>query len=161
MKSLLVVLIIIAFGVIGYKQKEKLINQKKLIDKIKEYVLFYDSNLSVFKNDLTMINSSYINMQNNKSANNVLFILKNDNLYQYNYELLKIKLKNCNELELITSFFRTIGSLEYKDEKTKNSEMINVLKNASMRFDNDIRTKGDLYFKILLAVGAVIGILIW
>ena len=45
--------------------------------------------------------------------------------------------------------------------KNKSEEMINSLCGMSKRLNNDIRFKGDLYFKILLAVGAVLAILIW
>ncbi len=161
MKYILIVSIVIIFGYIGFKQKQKIINQKKLVENIIEYITFYNSNLSVFKTNLFEINSKYIIMQNNKNANNTSFILKNGNLYQYNYEFLKKSLLNLTELNLICTYFNEVGKFDYDTEKAKSNEILKVLSGAKQRLQNEIKSKGDLYFKLLLAIGAVIAIIIW
>ena len=71
MKYVLMVLIIFIFGYIGYKKKHNITNQKNIIDDIKDYIVFYDSNISVFKTNLVEINSRYIIQQNNKNAQTI------------------------------------------------------------------------------------------
>lgn len=161
MKYLLMIFIILIFGSIGYAIKKKIINQKRLIDEIKNYLVFYQNNLLVFQTDLCEINNRYIIMQNNKSANNYKFILKNNNLYEYNMNFIKTQLNNIVENEIIISYFDTIGKYNYDIEKQKVSEVIKVLNKISDNLAKEIEMKGGLWFKILLSIGLVVAILIW
>lgn len=161
MKYLLMIIIVLGFGLFGYYQKQKIKNKNKLVQLIIDYVNFYDANLSVFKNDLFEINNNFIIMQNNKNANINNLVIKNADLFQINHEMLHGCLKKDNELSLIVNYFHLIGRGEYDDEKTKNAEMIRLLEKMQKRTTEEIKTKGDMNLKIILAVGAVIAILIW
>jgi len=161
MKYILIISIVVIFGYVGFKQKQKIIKQKILIENIIEYITFYDSNLSVFKTNLFEINSKYIIMQNNKNANNISFITKNAGLFEYNYNFLKKSLSNLMELNLIIRYFENIGKLDYDTEKEKSNEILRVLSTTKQKLNDEIKSKGDLYFKLLLSIGAVIAIVIW
>lgn len=161
MKYILMIIIVFSFGLIGFHKKQKIKNKNKLIQLMIDYVNFYDANLSVFKNDLFEINNTFIITQKNKSANTSDLIIKNDNLFKINNELLQRYFRKDNELAVLLGYFQTIGKSEYNEEKTKNIEIKNVFDKMLKRTTEEIKTKGEMTVKLLLSVGAVIAILLW
>jgi len=161
MKYCFLILIVVLFGAIGYYSKFKLINQKRIIAAIKNYVEFYDSNITIFKVNLIDINNKYIIMQNNKNAKINIFKTNSANICEFNINLIKNSLYNIQEIEVIERYFLQIGTGNYEYEKNKNKQLLEFLNKLKVAVDSDIKTKGELKFKILLAVGAVIAILLW
>ena len=161
MKYFILILIVGIFGAFGNHYKKVFIIRKRLIEDIINYIDFYDANISVFKNDLLEINNKYIIVQNNKTANKCNILIKNNNFYTYNYEFFKKYLSTNIGFSVVDNYFRQIGKSEYIDEKNKNSELKRTLLNQLKKCENEIKTKGDLVLKILLAIGAVIAIILW
>jgi len=161
MKYILIIVLVVLFGYFGYSKKQKIIIQYKFINFLKDYISFYDSNISVFKNDLIKINQDYIIMQNNKSAIKEFIIIKNANKYEFDIDYLENTLLYSSEKMLLKKYFQTIGKSEYNDEKLKNKEIIIILNELSKKIEIDIKQKGDLGFKLMLAIGAVISIILW
>ncbi len=161
MKYFLIIFIIVLFGAVGYARKRKIVYQINVVQDIIKFIEFYESNLSVFKNNLIEIFNKYIIMQNNKNAINNIIILKNNNIFEINQESLKKEFDNIQEKDVLMAYFFKLGQGEFDDEKIKNKEMKNSLKSLLEKLTLDKKMKGDLFFKIMLAIGCVISILIW
>lgn len=161
MKYILIISLLFLFGYIGYNKKQKIISQYKFINFLKDYISFYDSNISVFKNDLIKINQDYLIMQNNKNAINEFILIKNANKYEFNIDYLENMLLYNSEKMLLKKYFQTIGNSEYDNEKLKNKEIIIILNELSKKIEIDIKQKGDLGFKLMIAIGAIISIILW
>ena len=72
--------------------------------------------------------------------------------------------KDIFELELktlIQNYFDQIGKSEYEFEFDKIKNFISVIEDKIKIAEENKKQKGDLYFKLSLAVGVVIGVLIW
>ncbi len=160
-KYVLMISIVAVFGWVGYSRKKHFIDAKSYVVFIKEYVQFYNANLLVFKNDLEKINNEYIIMQNNKTANNINFSLKNHKIEQFEQEFIKSELKKLNENTLIFNYFESIGAGEYEDELNKNEAILKVLNHLENQLTVDIKQKGELGLKLMLAIGAVVAVVIW
>jgi len=100
-------------------------------------------------------------MQNNKNAKINIFKTNSANICEFNINLIKNSLYNIQEIEVIERYFLQIGTGNYEYEKNKNKQLLEFLNKLKVAVDSDIKTKGELKFKILLAVGAVIAILLW
>lgn len=161
MKILLVILIVVLSGWVGYRYKLKHIKQLNALKEILNYSNYIKDNLTLFKNNIEEININYINMHKNKNANNIQINQNNVNNMQ-NY--LQILQKDIFELELkmlIQNYFNQIGKSEYEFEFDKIKNFIAVIENKIKIAEENKKQKGDLYFKLSLAVGVVIGVLIW
>lgn len=161
MKYIVLVFIVAIFGILGYQKKRFYLNQKKTLQSLIDYVIYYDANLSVLKNNLTQINDDYLITHNNKNANIYNILLKNNNIYQFNLKIIKNTLFNLNQSSVIINYLQHIGMSEYENEKNKNKEILEVLNNALVKCGENIINRGELYFKIMLAIGAIFAILIW
>ena len=161
MKILLVSFIIIVSGYIGYQYKMKFFKQLKTINDLKEYCIYFKDNLVLFKNNICEININYINMHKNKNANNVLFIKNNMCLNQINLKYLQNTIYNHGLYSEIQTYFLSQGKGEYEHEVFKINELLDILNRELICTKDDLKQKGDLYFKLILAIGAVISILIW
>lgn len=161
MKYVILVSIVLLFGWFGYLKKQKYVMRKNIIQNIKEYINFYDSNLSVLKTDLEKINQDYLIMQELKSANKYNFLIKNNYIFNFDYIILKNNLESTGHYLLIENYLKSLGSADCEYEKKKNLEMKTTLNSILESCDYDIKNKGELYFKVMLAMGVVIAILIW
>ena len=161
MKILLVILIVALSGWVGYRYKLKYIKQLNALKEILNYSNYIKDNLTLFKNNIEEININYINMHKNKNANNIQINQNNINNVQ-NY--LQILQKDIFEFELnilIQNYFNQIGKSEYEFEFDKIKNFISVIENKIKIAEENKKQKGDLYFKLSLAVGVVVGVLIW
>ena len=161
MKILLVILIVALSGWVGYRYKLKHIKQLNALKEILNYSTYIKDNLTLFKNNIEEIHINYINTHKNKNANNIQINQNNINNMQ---KYLQILQKDIFELELkilIQNYFDQIGKSEYEFEFDKIKNFISVIEDKIKIAEENKKQKGDLYFKLSLAVGVVIGVLIW
>lgn len=161
MKILLVSFIIVVSGYIGYQYKMRFLKQLKTINDLKDYCIYFKDNLVLFKNNIVEININYINTHKNKNANNMLFIKNNTHLNQINLKYLQNTIYNNALYSAIETYIFTQGKGEYEHEVFKINEVLEILNRELICTKDDLKQKGDLYFKLILAVGVVISILIW
>ena len=161
MKLLLVMIVVCLCGVIGYKYKMKYVNQLNALKELKKYCLYFKDNLYLFKNNIQEINNNYIIMHKNKNANNYQNKLNNTHVMCDYIKILQNNIFN-NELNfVIDNYFLCLGNNEYNYEIDKLTEFILVVDREENITEKQLKEKGDLYFKLSLALGVVGGILIW
>ena len=61
----------------------------------------------------------------------------------------------------IKKYFSVQGNNEYEYEILKINELLEILKREVNTTKDDLKQKGDLYFKLILAAGVVLSILMW
>ena len=76
-------------------------------------------------------------------------------------EILKNNLNNESVFYQTKNYLDSIGKNEYDYEKEKNKNFKEYIKQQIAIFEDEITKKGNLGFKIMLAIGAVVVILIW
>ncbi len=152
MKLFLIFLIILCFGSVGYFYKVSIKKENEKYKFLLDYVRYLNANITLFKRDIIEINNNFKIMQKNKTANNIPFNLNNISNNQY--------LDNFND-KIVQDFLTSLGQNEYEFEKEKIIEFEKYVLNKVDKLTVDIKNKGDLFFKIMLSIGAVIGILIW
>ena len=161
MKVVLVLIVIVAFGVVGYLYKQKLKNELNFFKFINEFIEYFKSNMTFFKCDIIEIIDKFIIMQNNKNAKYINLFLKNKNLYIINKDFILKQITNKETVETIYKYLTLCGKSEYDFEKEKNENFKVYINNLIIGSEKIYREKGGLIFKLLLAIGSVIGILIW
>lgn len=161
MKYIIIVCVIFISGIIGYIIKLRFRNQKELLCYIKNYLEFLAVNISVYQNDIPTITNNFIIQQNNKNAKYVKIFQNNNNLYQINTNFIKEYIFDELYILELTSLFKNLGksdkSNEYEKIKIELSQVDGWI-NASEKLEKE---KGDLYFKICLALGVALSIIIW
>ncbi len=161
MKIIAVVVIMLVGGYIALCYKNKLKQEYLLLNYIKGFFEFYVANIELFKENVDYIINNYIIMQKNKIANYNNLFLKNSNIYQINEEFINKTINNSNLKFAIINQLKQIGKNDFKYEKEKSKAMINFLsKEVDTAYEN-YNKKGGLYFKIIIAIAAVVSILIW
>ena len=161
MKIILIVLVVFAFGLIGYLIRQRYENECLFLKYIEDFVNFYYSNIALFKNSAVEIINNYIIMQENKNANYNNLFLKNNNLYSINDKILKKYILSIEDISIINQYLTAIGNNDYEYEIEKTKAFLDYLKRKKEESVRNLKNKGVLYFKILLSIGAVLAILIW
>lgn len=161
MKILFIILIIIIFGIVGIAYKRKLELEYQFLKYVNDFNNYFSSNIILFKNNIVNIIDSYIIMQKNKNAKFSNLFLKNGYIYQFDEKILKYYIFSNDTKEVIKLYLNNLGKNEYYFEKEKINEFNVFIKQKIEQSYDNFKGKGDLYFKLLLAIGAVIGILLW
>ena len=160
MKILIVVCLMAVFGGIGYFYKLKLKKEYLFVCYLLDFVKFYNSNMTLFKNDVVAIIDRFL-MNSNKTLKFSKVFVKKNNIYNFDSKVIEKFLINKSNVQIIIQYLSNIGKNEYEFEKEKNTnfeKFLNDAKNVSkLNFEN----KGSLYFKLSLAVGAVLCIIVW
>lgn len=161
MKLFVFVLIIFIFGVIGYEIKKKYIEQKNCLIFFKELFEYIHLNISIYKNNVVEIINNYLIMQKNKNAKYI-------NIFPKNNKIIEINQKNLNNIifdndltNIIKTYFDNLGKTNIDGECEKLKAILDVINGYILKTNTDIKSKGDLYFKIILAIGIVIVIILW
>lgn len=160
MKIFSVVIIVGMCGVVGYNYKSSITKKLELLKLLRKYTEFVESNLTLFKTDLLKINNKFIIMQKNKNAECLQNILNNTTLKSNNTYFYKV-IKDKDVCEIIISFMSELGKGEYDFEIEKINRFLLFLNKQITKCEDDVKNKGDLFFKLSLAVGAVLGVCIW
>ena len=161
MRIYLLILIIVIFGVFGYEIKRKYLEQKNTLIFLKSFIEFLRINMSVYKNNIQEIIINYKIMQNNKNAKYVNYFLKNNKIDEENIKNICDKLIEKDFKIMLELYFGHLGSESVESESKKTENILSVLNEYIIKSNEDVKNKGDLYFKILLVCGIVLVILLW
>lgn len=117
--------------------------------------------MTLFKNDVQEIIERYIIMQKNKNAKYCKLFLKNNNIYSFDKNILMLYLNNKTNNEIIEKYLSEIGKNDYEFEKEKNKNFEQFMAASIDNAEKMMNTNGNLVFKLSLAIGAVLGIVLW
>lgn len=159
MKMFCVLLVMIVFSYCAYVYKNKFKIKTKILSELIEYIEYYNINISFYKDDIKKINSDYNITQNNKNAKNTVFI-QNNNIKQLNNVVL-LKYFNNNEISIISQYFSVMGLYNVDIEKEKSNTVIKYLSELKNKTQEDLKTKGEMWFRIILIIGVMISIIMW
>ncbi len=160
MKILIGITIVLTTGLLGYSYKLKLNKSFEFLKFIQGFENYYAANVNLFRNDIQEIINNYIIKHKNKNAEFCNIFQKNGNIYQINKELLN-KYVIENDVDIIYNYLSTIGTNDYDYEKEKNNNFKQYIDIAVSKADEVLKQKGNLYFKLSLAFGAILAIVIW
>lgn len=161
MKICLIILINLFFGFVGYTYKSKIKKEIETLGLIKDFLTFYETNITLYKNDTHEIFNNYIIMQKNKNAKLLNIFSKNNQCFKINEEILKDNVSDLKTNHLIIKYFSTIGMGDYLFEKEKLSNFKNVISEKIILSEKQYKEKGEVFFRIMIAIGMVLSILIW
>ena len=156
MKIFICLIIFLLAIVFACKYKNHYDYKLVIVQEILAYIEFYDNNISLFKENLIEINNRYIIMQKNKNAKQYYFI--ENYLIKHNKN---IEIFNENDNRIVNDYLSGIGKNEYEFEKEKNKNILNFLNKLQEKIKEEVKTKGELGAKIIVAIGAVLAILVW
>ena len=160
MKLLLVMLIIGGFGSAGYVYKRRLDQKYKFLCFIIEFVSYYNSGISLFKNNVVDMIEEFVRQHH---GSKFCEIFQKQNLI---YTFDKHKIENflgCDlqETSVVCEYLCGLGKNEYEFEKEKNLQAEKLLSVCKEKSKSNLETKGSLYFKFALLIGAMLCIIIW
>lgn len=161
MKFFVLITIFILICLIGYFFKEKYKKQKLFLEMLDNFLMFYKSKIVVSKNNIIDIINEYKIMQNNKNANLQNIFQNNNNLYKFNENFAKRYIFDENLIKLITAYFENIGSGNQEFELEKVNGVLEIIKEQLEKTTKEIQTKGEVGFKLFIAIGLVVLILLW
>ena len=161
MKLFLLSLILFMFGYIGFEVKRKFIKQRDFLLFIDSFLNYLYLNISIYKNNIDEIINNYLIQQNNKNAKYVNFLLKNDNLERFDKKFYDTLIYNDDIKYQLETYFSNLGKSSVESECENVKSLISLVKNEIRKTNDDIKQKGDLYFKIWLAIGVVVDIILW
>ena len=161
MRIYLLILIIVVFGVFGYEVKRKYLEQKNVLIFLKSFIEYLRINMSIYKNNIQEIINNYKIMQNNKNAKYINNFLKNSKIEQDNIKNICGYIFDKNLKTMLELYFSYLGNEDIENENKKTENILSILNEYIIKTTEEIKSKGDLYFKILLACGIVLVILLW
>ena len=161
MKIIFLILILILFCAIGYLFKEKYKKQKLILEHIDDFLMFYKSKIVISKNNIVEIINEYKIMQNNKNANLQNIFQNNNNLFNFNENLAKRYIFDEKLLKIIVDYFENIGAGNQNFEIEKINSFSKIIKEYLNKTSQEIKTKGEISFKISIALGLVVLIILW
>jgi len=153
--------IIIIFGLIGYEIKRKYIEQKNILLFFKSLIEYLKLNITLYKSNVDEIIKNYKIMQNNKNAKYINLFLKNDNLKANIVKNINNYFDDKDIKVLIEIYFFNLGKEDIVGENKKAEVILKSIDESLKRINKEIKTKGDLYFKLMLALGVVMVVLLW
>lgn len=161
MKYIILFLILIICGLVGLSVKNKYKRQKEMLEFLSMFLDYLYLNISLYKNNINEIINNYKIQQKNKNAKFVK-LFQNFNIFQpVNEDFLKLHIYNEECFAAIKLFFDTLGTGTKEDECEKIKQLNLGLKSYILKTNDDIKNKGDLSFKIILAIGVMIDIVLW
>lgn len=128
---------------------------------LNSYIEHIENNVMLYKTNIIDITNNYIIMQKNINANYIQIFKKSASIMQINEEILNKYIKDVECKNVIIDYFKTIGSNEYDFEIQKIKNLKTYLLNQITKAKDELKNKGGLYFKIALAIGAVVAICVW
>ena len=100
-------------------------------------------------------------MQNNKNANLQNIFQNNNNLFNFDKNFAKRYIFDEKLLNVIINYFENIGCANQEFELEKLNGFSLIIKENLDKATKDIQTKGEIGFKILIAVGLIVLIVLW
>lgn len=161
MKLVLMICIVFISGFIGLMIKNKYKEQTEFLIFIKSFLEFAKINISLYKNNTDEIINNYIIQHNNKNAKFIHLFQKFNNLSQFDEKIIDVYVFDKYINLQIKNYFKELGNSkrEFECEKINYIEM--VVNEAIAKTRDELKTKGDLYFKLSIAIGVVVDVIIW
>lgn len=159
--KILIIFCVVCCGIIGFIVKNRFVMQVKFLMWYKTFLENLLLNISIYKNNLTQIINNYLIMQNNKNAKFVNFFQKKDNLQAFNTKILDDYVLPEEWRMQISAFVNELGKADVLIECEKIKGNINFISQCIQDSEKDVKEKGDLYFKIWLAIGIILGVILW
>lgn len=159
MKIVLFALLFSVCGALGYGYKYKLNQKSNLLNFLYEFCKFYDSNMTLFKNNIVEIIDKFKREENFKNFHQ--FFVSESGIYRFDKAFLQKFLSEGSELMIIDNYFSGLGKNDYEYEKEKNKNFEAYIKSALEKARKVAEQKGGLCFKLSLALGAVLCIVLW
>lgn len=161
MKFLVLFLILIVSGLMGLLIKNKYKNQKEILEFISNFLDYLYLNISIYKNNIIDIINNYKIQQKNKNAKYVNIFQNLNNIQLFNENFVKNYFYNIDYFDQIKLFFNSLGTNIKEEECEKIKQLNETIKGYIIKTNEDVKTKGDLYFKLCLTLGVVIDIILW
>lgn len=161
MKYIILFLILVICGLVGLCVKNKYKKQKEMLEFLSLFMDYLYLNISLYKNNINEIINNYKIQQKNKNAKLIKLFQNSNNLQQINEDFLKLYVYNEECFVAIQLFFNALGTSTKEDECEKIKQLNLGLKSYILKTNDDIKNKGDLSFKIILAIGVMIAIVLW
>ena len=161
MKIFCVVFIIITSFFIGKCVQNKYKKEYDFLVYLKNFATFLYSNLTIFKTDIVSVIDNFVELQNGEMEKFNKIFKKENGIYLINNDEVKIFNSRENDFMVITSFFSSIGKNNYELEKQKVSSFLDYIEKISDSYYGEIKSKGELTKKIIVAVSIIICIVIW
>ncbi len=161
MKIFVCLIILFVFAAIGYSFKWKAKREQNFFDFLKDFTNYFVANINLFKNNVVAIIDNYNIMHKNKNAKYNDIFQKNGNIYQIEQKNISKYIKDESFQKIIYEFLKNMGSNEFEYEKKKADDFLKFLDEKLLLLKNEKMKKSDLNFKLFLAIGAVVCIIIW
>ena len=161
MKNLVIVFVVLCFSSMGYLFKQKYKNQKIFLEEIKDFLEYFKANMSVLDSNVIEIINSYKIIQNNKNAKDFNLFQNNENLVEFSAKTLEKHIYNEKIIQILKNYFEDFGSKTHEFELEKLNNILSFLDGFIQKTEDEIKSKGDILFKILIAVGLVFAIVLW
>lgn len=161
MKNLFIFSIVFVFCYIGYLIKNKYKKQKVYLETIKDFLEYFKSNMFDCKNNIVEIINSYKLLQKNKNAITEDIFENTEQIFKFNNKFAEIYVFDECLLNIINKYFTDIGSQCYVFENEKLDSFLKILSNYIEKTNLEIKTKGDLLFKIFISLGLILAIVLW
>lgn len=161
MRYFLLIFIFIICALIGYQIKNKFRQQLIVLRILDEFINYLYLNISIYKINLTEIINNYLIQQNNINAKLCEIFKKNAILSRFDIENINKQIYDPDIKISVNDFILNLGKNELINECEKIKSFKLLLKEYINKTNQELKEKGDLYFKICLAIGLVIVILLW
>lgn len=161
MRLIVFVFIIFLAGMIGMELKRKYDEQRNFLIYLKCFLEYLALNISIYKTNLNEIIINYLIQQNNKNAKYDKIFCKNNNLYQINKEIIGRYVYEKDLKALLELYFSNIGKSDIQSESLKLKSIKLTIDNGILKTSDEIKLNGNLLFKICIALGVVIVIILW
>lgn len=161
MKILICLIVLILCAGVGYALKWKAKKEQDFLEYLKDFTNYFLANISLFKNNVVAIIDNYNITQKNKNAKFSEIFEKTSNFYQIESKNVARYISDEANKNVICEFLKNVGSNEYDYERKKAEDFMKFLDEKIQYTKKEKIKKSDLNFKLFLAVGAVICIIIW
>ena len=161
MKYILLIIVLFLCGLIGYILKEKYRQQKEFLEFMRSFVEYLHLNISIYKNNISEIINGYIINQKNKSAKYNKLFQNKAHKPVFNMEIIDYYIYNKDVGLVIKSFLIELGSGDGEFECKKIELFKSQLEDYISITNNELKTKGELAFKLWLAIGLIVDIILW
>ena len=164
MKIILILIVVISMTYIGFGILQYYIKRKKIFEDI---ILLCEKlcvEISFFKNTLSSIISSNVNLFSKDFKNIIstyLNYLKNNNeVLTKDFLFKKNTLLNDDEKELILNFFYNLGRLDASNQISQINDYKNKFIELKQKTNEENSKFGSLSLKLLILMGLLIGIIL-
>lgn len=161
MKIIICVSVFFLSTSVGLLYKQRLKNELNILLYLQNFEKFLSNNISLFKVNIVEIIDNYKNMQKEKTAKFSNLFVKNASVYAINEEILNKYILDKNKSKTIFNFLQLLGKSEYEFEIEKNKNFEKYIVAAVEESQKKLNNNGNMYFKLSMALGALLCILIW